>query len=424
MIAANSGERWIGRYLCALPVLWMIGIYIPVAALVLFYLNKLRWPKGVLITSVVTAWLSIAALQALSSFLNGVLANNVALGVHNMLGFSVAGWIAAALAIAVGYTYRLATPHIVRATTIVGGFVLLLGGVAAIVRTTGAEAFRFPTPVGLVLPDNVSAKFNAGFNLFAEFYHTEQTFDDQATRLTLFFPWAPLLGLGAVGITVISWLDRSLGWRLLGIAGGLVGTVFSWSRAAIISLLIVVTARTLLLIPFFWRWVLVACFLASLLLALLNGFDPLRSLADFETQVRDAREGSSSARDLINEGSFEGFLQSPMFGHGWTALLPGLPIELAMGGSSSFYGLLYTGGLTTFSAFVIAMVITLIAMISAVTRVPEGSEAHRYAVAGCLLMLTLILFCWSESLFSATLPCVFYFVFIGGVIAIDRKQEE
>jgi len=369
---------------------------------------------------VVTAWLSIAALQALSSFLNGLLANNVALGVRNMLGFSVAGWIAGALAIAVGYTYHLATPHIVRATTIVGGFVLLLGGVAAIVLTTGAEAFGFPTPVSLVLPDTVSA----GFNVYAQFYHTEETFDGHATRLWLFFPWAPLMGLGAVGITVISWLDRSLAWRLLGIAGGSVGTVFSWSRAAIISLVIVVAARTLLLIPIFWRWVLVACFLTSLLVALLNGFEPLQSLADFETQVRDAREGSSSARDLINEGSFEGFLQSPIFGHGWTALLPGLPVEMAMGGSSSFYGLLYTGGLTTFAAFVIAMVVTLIATISSVTRVPEGSEAHRYAVTGCLLMLTLILFCWSESLFSTTLPCVFFFVFIGGVIAIDRKEEE
>ena len=128
--------------------------------------------------------------------------------------------------------------------------------------------------------------------------------------------------------------------------------------------------------------------------------------------VDAARSGSSMARELIYEKSWEGFLELPIVGHGWIGESVHKTENLPIGSHSTVYGLLYTGGALTFGMFALALGTTLVATARAAVG-PDQSGAGRAALG---LALTLLVFCRYEMLFSFTLPCLFLFTWIGGAL--------
>ncbi|HEX8374525.1 MAG TPA: O-antigen ligase family protein, partial [Geminicoccaceae bacterium] len=265
----------------------------------------------------------------------------------------------------------------------------------------------------LLSPDSKTAQFS----FTAVFYVLEDSFGDVATRLVLFFPWPTALAMGCIAIVLVSLREPSRAWRYVGVGGGLLGLVSSWSRIGFAAFAVAIAAELFLRLDRLARAGLVAAFFLVLLGLLVAGLDPFERLSDARQTVNAARSGSSMARELIYERSWEGFLESPLLGHGWIGGSVHRTEDLPIGSHSTVYGLLYTGGALTFGTFALALGATL-AGTARVAFGPDPTLAGRTALG---LALTLLVFCPYEMLFSFSLPCLFLFTWIGGAL---REVED
>jgi hypothetical protein len=407
-----NGDRLFQAVLRWTIPLWVFGALTPAVLYMLGRLVADRWPRSIGANLVVFAWLGIAVSQACAAFLVGLQLGTPLTGLGNALGFGVFGWVFGGLAIAAGAAHGLNNARVIRTTAWLGGFILILAAVAAVAVLAGRHAlYLSPAPLGMLLPNIQTVKFYTTAAVFI----TEQTLGEKMPRLVLFFPWAPALGLGALAIFFISTVERSLLWRAIGMAGGLVGTVFSWSRIAIAALLAVSAVLAFMRAGLLARLAVVGLALVVFFTLPLFGIDLFSDLAGLRHSADAARAGSSMARDLIYQKSWEGFLQSPWIGHGWIGESVHPKEDLPIGSHSTVYGLLYTGGLPTFMAFVIAMTATLIMQLRRLLQAKSRADRVRL-YTGMALTLCLIAYCPFEELFSLTLPCLFMFTFIGGCI--------
>jgi hypothetical protein len=367
-----------------------------------------RWPKGGLISAIVGSWISVGLLQALASLANGIHIGDPALGLRYALGMPVMGWVFAGIAIAVGHSRRLSDP---RPIALLGGWVLLFSAIATAAWLAGMPYLILETPLSLALPDLDIARFYGP----AQFFLVEESFGDATMRLVLFFPWTTGLGLGGIAIALISL--RAPDWRLraLGFLGGTVGAVFSWSRTAIVVLVAVLALEALLRLPRWARLVFLGAALTGGYVVAIDGFDPLDAVEKLQQSVENARGGSSMARQLIYEKSWEGFVESPIVGQGWIGESVHPTEHLPIGSHSTVYGLLYTGGLPTFLGFAAALLLTSAAVLWQMLSRPRGADNAdlRTALGLCIV---LALFAPYESLFSLTIPCLYLFTWIGGAL--------
>jgi hypothetical protein len=401
-------------FLRCIPFLWILGALTPASALMLVKLAAERWPRGFLVNVIVWSWFSIALSQAAAAILNGVAIDNPATGLANAFGFGVVGWIFGGLAIAAGAAYRLDDPRTIRATALVGLYILILAAIAAVGHLAGRrDLYIWPTPAEILLPSSPSVTFYTAALVF----QTEETLGEATTRLVLFFPWAPALGLGGLAVAFISLLERNFAWRLIGFAGGVVGVVFSWSRIAIAALIAVGALLAFLRLPRIWRLAIVGAGLCALFVLPLYGIDPLDQVSQIQDRVNGARAGSSLARELIYQKSFEGFLQSPLIGHGWIGESVHAKETLPIGSHSTIYGLLYTGGAPTFAAFAVAMLLTFAGLVWRYVSIGANDPRRSHLLVGVGLALCLAAYCRYEALFNLTLPCIFLFSFIGAALA-------
>ena len=208
------GAPMFNAFLRGIPVLWGLGALTPTGAAMLVKLAIERWPRGALINFVVYCWIAIAVSAACAAILNGIAIHDYAKGFGNAFGFGVVGWIFGALAIAAGAAHHLDDPKTVRATTWVGGYIIILGAIAGVAEMAGMQNLQlWPTPIGMILPESPSVSFCTVTTIF----QSEETLGEATTRLLLFFPWTTGLGLGGLAITFISMLEGNLRWRLLGV---------------------------------------------------------------------------------------------------------------------------------------------------------------------------------------------------------------
>jgi O-antigen ligase len=275
----------------------------------------------------------------------------------------------------------------------------------------------WPTPIGMMLPNSPSVSFYTVTTIF----QSEETLGEATTRLLLFFPWTTGLGLGGLAITFISMLEGNLRWRLIGVCGGLIAVVFSWSRIAIALLVAIGALLAFLRLSFRWQLAVLGVLLVAFFAASLGGFDPIEKIKEAQDGVNGARAGSSLARELIYEKSWEGFLQSPIIGHGWIGDSVHRTETLPIGSHSTIYGLAYTGGLPTLAAFVFALSITLLALAWRFLRLDYDDPRRSGALVGLGLGLCLAAYCRYEALFNLTLPCLFLFTWIGAGL---RSNED
>jgi hypothetical protein len=408
-------EGWtslFASYLRFTPVLWALGALIPCAVVMLIKLAIERWPKGKLINTVILLWLAIAIAQASCSILNGIILHDIGKGLRNALSFTAIGWAFGALAIAIGNGWALSTRHTAGLVANLGGYIILLSLIAAVGTVLGVQNLRMSTPLGMILPAGNATNFYASMTI----YQSEDTLGEARTRLILFFPWATALGLGALAIALISTRAEQVRWRVIGMIGGVVGTVFSWSRIALATLVLVAALLIFIKLPRYLQVLSVTMIAIGIYGLSVFGLDPVTLIANMHRAADEARAGSSIARDLIYQKSWEGFLQSPVIGNGWIGESVHRIEDLPIGSHSTIYGVLYTGGAITFTCYVLAMLTTLMALGYGIYHWREDKERQQNAIIGLCLWLSLLLYCPYESLFSLTLPCLFLFTWIGGAI--------
>jgi hypothetical protein len=408
---AAAAFKW---YLVLAPVLWALGLLAPAGFLLILWLLAWRWPGGGLINLVVAAWLLVAAAQAGAVFWNWSLAGESLLMLpRRLVSFAVTGWLMLGVIIAVGYAYNLAKPALVRAIMVFGLYIALFTALSLPLATLfHLEEMSFTTPIRMVLGDSPSAKFYTS----AVIFHREVTLGLELPRMMLFFPWPTALGLAGIAIFLIAFCEEHPWWRLAGMGGGLAGAVFSLSRAAWVALPVAWFVLFCLRAKPISRSLMVVAFSLMGLAGVLAGVDPIKEFKAASESFAEARSGSSMARDLIYDHSWEGFLSSPVFGKGWIGESVIAEENLPIGSHSSVYGTLYTGGGVTFGALILAGIVTLSALLF---RVFQGNARAASALA---VMCALTLFGYGESLFSLVLPCMFIFLFTGGALRTDPSS--
>jgi hypothetical protein len=406
-----DAARTTAFFVVVTPLLWGAGLLVPVAGLLVLWLT-LRGGTRLLVAPIAVVWVLVAVAQGISVVVNGVGDERGAGFIaYRLLSTGVTGWLLLGLALAVGARYRMASPVLVRAITILGGYFLLFGLLALLLHSfTGLTELELPTPPALVLPASAPA---VEFSFTMRVFSTEDLLGRDLPRLVLFYPWAVVLGFAGIAVFFVAQLEHWFPLRLLGSAGGLLAVLGSQGRAPILGLIILLFANAILT-RFDRRALVLAAASTFFAMAVLVAFGitPIDVVTWAYEEVSALRPGSTMARELGYALSIAGFLDSPVLGQGWVGGWVATGIPLPVGSHSSFYGLLYTGGLVTFGAFAIALVTTLVVLV----RRAGGGAVQR---TGLLIALALALLSYGEGIYSFVLPCTPLLLFLGGTLAAE-----
>jgi O-antigen ligase len=156
-------------------------------------------------------------------------------------------------------------------------------------------------------------------------------------------------------------------------------------------------------------------------LALLFGFGPFGLIDELYGSLNGARAGSSLARDIIVDESWAAFLRSPWIGYGWVGESVHPTEHLPIGSHSTIYGTLYTGGVLVFTTFALAMAV-MIALLGWRLACEKDTQRRKDIEVAMCLALILCISARYEALYSLSLPCFFYFAWIGA--AAGRLHPE
>jgi uncharacterized membrane protein YhaH (DUF805 family) len=375
-------EACVFWYLVLTPLWWMTGTLIPLGVIGTGILFLRRPPRQLAIRVVSSLWIAVGAAQALSVVVNWAATDGTEMSLLRGLGsFVTTGWILIGLAIGVGAEGGLTTPRMVRAICVHAAWMLLLTGVSLFTAVgLGWPELVVPSPLALLLPGELPV---VRFHLRMIFYQSDALLDTRTIRLTLFYPWATGLALAGATALLVGTGDRLRGWRVVAAIAGTVAVLLSYSRSAVLSLAVALVILGFLRLS--GPRQAIAALLAGLAInvALLAGFDPIETAREVQAEFTNLRPGSSLARALIYELSWAHFLDRPILGHGWMSgpvarWLPTMPL----GSHSSFYGVLYLGGIVTFAALCLAYLATL--AVAALRLRDRGRDAP---VALVLLLL-------------------------------------
>jgi hypothetical protein len=416
-VVSTEAGRWLDRLTRWAPALWLLGLLHASVALWLLITPLRNYPRSHVIHVLVGLWLAVGLLQAVSALLNGVWLGDWALGLRHALSINALGWLFAGWALAAGASLELAGVEAARLFARLGAYTLGLGVITLLGAAIGVLPDALPTPPSAAAPGSEVLRQYAG----VKFFHEETTLGATTTRLVLMYPWAPALGVGSLGLTLVSSRCAHSGWRWAGMLGGLVGVIFSWSRLAQGAAMLAFAALFLLRAAPTLRWSIVLPMMALASVLILFGTTPVDLMDSVYGSVNNVRAGSSLARDLIIEESWAAFLRSPWIGYGWVGESVH-PIEnLPIGSHSTLYGTLYTGGLLVFVAFAAALLGLLASITWRLVRETDIQRRKDLQVAWCLGMVLLITARY-ESLYSLSLPCYFYFVWMGMALSPAAHQ--
>lgn len=407
-------EACVFWYVALAPLWWMTGTLMPLGvggAVVLFIRRPPRQP---LIRAVSLLWIAVGLMQALSTTVNWATAEDPGVGLLRGLGsFVTTGWMLIGIAIGVGGEAGLATPRITRAICVHAGWILLFTGFSLFAaHGLGWPELIVPSPLGLLVPGDLPV---VRFQMRMIFYTSDSLLDSRSMRLTLFYPWATALALAGATALLVGTADRLRPWRLLAAAAGIVAVLLSYSRSAVLCLTGALLVLAFLRLSGVGRAAVLLAAGLALNLALLGGFDPVETARSVQEGFTNVRAGSSAARALVYELSWAHFFDRPILGHGWMSppvarWLSSMP----MGSHSSFYGVLYLGGIATFAVLCLAYVGTLAAAVLRLRDRPrEGPVAF-------VLLLLMGVVAAGESINILVPSLLATFVWLGGAL---RRPE-
>ncbi|MBA3345743.1 MAG: O-antigen ligase family protein [Gemmatimonadales bacterium] len=425
-IALNWGEmttpeRWICGYFTALPLLWLLGLMLPVALLVVFG-TLVRFVQSPRSYALSLPWLLVALGQSVAVAYNMVEQSQpaVMLAKHALSSYLL-GWYVLWASICIGTSGLIRPEVFVRAVARIGFYYVLLALVAYPIALLSDAQFLFlVSPVGRLMPPDLSAT-NFSFGIFV--YAWDNLFGAVLPRLGLFFPWTSVGGYAGIFLIFITANEAEPRLRRLAIFSGVFMVLASLSRLAWVTCVACLAFRWFLGWRSQARYLGATLGLAAAVLGVITLGTPDEAVHEASAALESARPDASQARNFIYGATWKAIDDAPVIGHGWPGgaviadvsdtLFGGGGPSMVIGSHSTVSGLIYKGGWLTFSLFVAAMLYTAGMLMAA-----RASPAIAHSTLAVLLSVAMT--CVGESLESLIVPTVFGYIWIG--IALDRCQ--
>ncbi len=384
----SHAERLISNTIEWTWILWLIGgLYIAgpalgwvlaVMAALALYLDKVR-----LSAIPATVWIWLTGMLAMLIIL-WIGHANFELGLGKTIKSSVGwakGWALIALFPLAGSLLKIRAEAIYRAVCRLGLWTLLVLPVFLAAPFIGLPELLWVSPLKVL--------GGAGPDYFAAQLYTIEP-GAGTPRWQFFAPWSPAAGMMGVVYVLLSAQEKHLGWKTVGIAGGLALAFFSQSRLALVALIVIV--------PFVWGvsrlgkgqlWLLAAPAILALgalgpmLLELIDS-----AVDEFSAARADSsRVRAALGRIAIDRWETEAF----WFGHGVVENGPHLVEYMPIGSHHSWYGLLFVKGVLGALALAIPLAATFGALLL-------KAQTEMTARLGLALALLLALYSFGENL--------------------------
>lgn len=412
-------ERAVCGYFKWLPALWLLGLMLPVAFVVIFatFLLYVRSRRGILFA---LPWFAVGSAQYLSVVINWAAGReSAAVLLKHLLASYVSGWFLLGAAIGIGASGIIEPSLLLRSIARVGYYSICLAIPAYLLAVClGRNSLFLISPIGHFIPVSFASR-NFAFGIFV--YNWEDLGGTLLPRLSLMSSWPTAMGAAGVCMVFIAMNVKGKWERGWCIAGGVLMVISSMGRLAALMLVICVLLRWFLN----WRRPYQVCFAYVMLLLVVTSLlvqNPDIMIRSFVDRFNGARPGASEVRDEVYEANWKGFSEAPLFGHGWPGqtILDDDPVYgegagmMVVGSHSTVSGLLYKGGLVTFSLFLFAFMFTIWGLF----RRSDGTPLKD----NLMIILAIGFTCFGEGLESLVLPLLFAFLWIG--TSLGAYQEE
>ncbi|MBW4650079.1 MAG: O-antigen ligase family protein [Kastovskya adunca ATA6-11-RM4] len=233
----------------------------------------------------------------------------------------------------------------------------------------------------------VGAVGKAAYTVFL--YGTEP--GSSATRLFLFAPWAPALGLIGNIYFFLAWQDPNKKWRWIGMISSAIMVWGSASRLGLISL-VCIPIITFGLINATKPVMQITAGVGSLFAGLF-GSQLITTLKDFKDNLEGQRASSSRVREILNRMAFYRWqTEAPIWGHGFLDEKgPYLVAYKPIGSHHTWFGVLFTQGIVGFIALATAMTLSFVDLLI-------KAQKNATAQVGLTMLLVLIFYSIGENI--------------------------
>ena len=418
-------EALLVAYFTALPLLWAVGLVLPLAVLMV---------GGILVGAVrerrayafAWPWFLVGGCQLFASTAN-LLAHGqpLILVPRHALASYVLGWWMLGACVAIGASGLVRPQRLLRAAARVGLYCVALAAVLyPLAVAHGWQYLHVLTPIGRLLPVSMpSTSFYFGMLL----YNWEELFGVLLPRLSLLFPWTTAMGFGGLCLVFVV-ANEPVAWRRrLGLASGVFMVLSSMSRLAGLLLLAALALRQWLALPRALQALTLALgvFAATALgvVSTLTAGAPMALVEALQARVENLRPSATRSRELVYEKTRDGLADAPLLGHGW----PGEPVypedfpqvmagggTMVPGSHSTYVGLMYLGGALTLAAFLFALARTTWLVARAGGSAPLR---HNTLVLLAVIAITGV----GEGLYSLIVPTLYAFLWLGVALRLGRR---
>ncbi|MBW4602988.1 MAG: O-antigen ligase family protein [Calothrix sp. FI2-JRJ7] len=208
------------------------------------------------------------------------------------------------------------------------------------------------------------------------------------TRLQLFTPWPPALGLVGCVYFFLACQESNKKWRFIGMVGSIAMIIASFSRLAMLCL-VIVPLLTWFLVNFTQPKVqittgVVGFFTGIFAPPLINFFQT------FKEQFSKARASSSRLREVLGRVALERWKEAPIWGHGIVDPRgPAFTKHMPIGTHHTWFGLLFDKGLVGLFALAVPLLWSFVDLLYKSYKNPTA----RVALS---VLIVLILFTFGE----------------------------
>lgn len=359
------------------PVLaWMLGAL----ALVVLYLgpavrDDMRATGP--IPLIVWVWIAGMAMMLVALWVGHM---NWDLGLTKTIKSSIGwakGWALIALFPLIGAVLPIRREVLVRGQCIIGLWTLILAPILLAAPFIGLPERIFTSPF--------KAVGGPGPEYFSVYFFTWDP-ASWTPRWQFFAPWSPFAALLGIIMLLFALEERSIKWRSIGVAAGLLMILASKSRMGLVGVVAcTIGPRMMPLILRGWAWQAVAGLMASM--AVLGGV-VISAATDFVDAFKGARADSTRVRATLQRIASERWQNDAYwFGHGTVHPGAHLVEYMPIGSHHTWYGLLFVKGVVGMVSLLIPFVWqTLLTMV-------DAARSNRGALPmGIMMTFTLLSF--------------------------------
>ena len=287
------------------------------------------------------------------------------------------GWALLALFPLVGAVLPIRREILVRGQCIIGLWTLILAPILMAAPYIGLPERIFTSPLKVV--------GGPGPEYFSVYFFTWDP-ASWTPRWQFYAPWSPFAALLGVIMLLFALEERSIKWRSIGVAAGLLMIFASKSRMGLVGVVAcTIGPRMMPLILRGWAWQTVSGIVASMAVF---GSAVIASASDFVAAFKGARADSTRVRATLQRIASERWQNDAYwFGHG--TVHPGShAVEyMPIGSHHTWYGLLFVKGL-------IGMISLLIPFVwqTLITIIDAAQDRRGFLPMGIMMTFTLLSF--------------------------------